>query len=100
MTEKEKIRKQDFVDNVINDMIHTLNPTKKFIKWNIKVISDIRSILNKYYVEELRLCTDEDFYPYIKDRININKPEIKNVKPDENFNELLNNTISDSLYYV
>jgi hypothetical protein len=63
MTEKQKIMQQDFVDNVINDMIVSLNPTEKKLKWNIKLISDIRSILAKYFVEELRLCTDEEFYP-------------------------------------
>jgi hypothetical protein len=63
MTEKQKIRQQDFVDNVINDMIVTLNPTEKKLQWNIKVISDIRIILAGYFVEELRLCTDEEFYP-------------------------------------
>jgi len=65
MTEKQKIQQQDFVDNVINDMIVSLNPSTKKINWNITVISEIRSILKRYFVEDLRLCTDEEFYPYI-----------------------------------
>ncbi|WP_461257544.1 hypothetical protein [Treponema sp. R80B11-R83G3] len=63
MTEKEKINRQDFVDNVINDMIVSLSSTTKKLQWNIKVISDIRGILTSYFIEELRLCADEEFYP-------------------------------------
>jgi len=63
MTEQQKIQQQDFVDNVINNMILSLAPSNAKLKWNIKVISDIRSILARYFVEELRLCTDEEFYP-------------------------------------
>jgi hypothetical protein len=64
MTEKQKIKQQDFVDNVINDMIVALNPTENKLQWNITVISEIRSILTRYFVEDLRLCTDEEFYLY------------------------------------
>ena len=63
MTEREKIQRQDFVDNTIYDMIVELNPSAKEIKWDIKAISEIRDVLINYFVEELKLCTEDDFYP-------------------------------------
>ena len=63
MTEREKIQRQDFVDNTIYDMIVELNPSAKEIKWDIKPISEIRDVLINYFVEELKLYTEDDFYP-------------------------------------
>ena len=63
MTEKQKIRQQDFVDNVIQDMLNSLNPAQEKLHWNIKPISEIRQIVQHYFVEELCLCKDTEFYP-------------------------------------
>jgi len=63
--ERKKLNQQDFVDNVINDMIVMLNPSDKKLHWNINIISQIRNIVNRYFVEDLRLCADGEFYPYI-----------------------------------
>ena len=63
MTEREKIHKWDFVDNTIFEMIENLNPSTKKLEWDIKPISEIREVLVSYFVEELKLCTENDFYP-------------------------------------
>ena len=63
MTEREKIHKWDFVDNTIFEMIENLNPSTKKLEWDIKPISEIREVLVSYFVEELKLCTKNDFYP-------------------------------------
>jgi len=63
MNEKQKIQQWDFVDNAIFDLIKTLNPTEKEIKWDIKPISEIRGIIVKLFVNELKLCTEYKFYP-------------------------------------
>ena len=63
MTERAKIEQWDFVDNTIYDMIVNLNPSTKEIQWDIKPISEIREVLISYFVEELKLCTEDDFYP-------------------------------------
>jgi len=63
MTERAKIEQWDFVDNTIHDMIVNLNPSKKELRWDIKPISEIREVLISYFVEELKLCTEDDFYP-------------------------------------
>ena len=66
MTNKQKISIQDIVDNEIFDLINKLSPTNEIIEWNITVISQIRLILQDFYVNELKLCTEEEFYPSIK----------------------------------
>ena len=63
MTEREKCYKWDLVDNTIFDMIVNLNPSTKELKWDIKPISEIREVLVSYFVEELKLCSENDFYP-------------------------------------
>jgi len=62
-TEKRKIEKWDFVDNAIYNLIQELNPSTKKIEWDIKPISEIRETLVKLYVHELKLCTENQFYP-------------------------------------
>jgi len=66
MTNKQKISIQDIVDNEIFDLINKLSPTNEIIEWNITVISQIRLILQDFYVNELKLCTEEEFYPSIE----------------------------------
>jgi hypothetical protein len=61
--ENQKIEQQDFVDNAIFDLLNTLNPTDKELKWDIKPIGDIRDVIQKLFVEELKLCTEDEFYP-------------------------------------
>ena len=63
LNEKQKIEQQDFVDNAIFDLITTLNPSTNEIKWDIKPISEIREVLVNLFVNELKLCTEENFYP-------------------------------------
>ena len=63
MSEKQKIQQQDFVDNAIFDLINTLNPTDKEIKWDISPISKIRDVIQNLFVDELKLCTEDEFYP-------------------------------------
>ncbi len=63
LNEKQKIEQWDFIDNAIFDLIKTLNPSTKEIAWDIKTISEIRGVLVNLYVNELKLCTEEQFYP-------------------------------------
>ena len=63
MTEKQKIERWDLVDNAVFDLINTLNPSDKEIKWDIKPISEIRAVLVNLFVNELKLCTENEFYP-------------------------------------
>ena len=63
MDERLKYLQWDFVDNTIHEMIVSLNPSSIELQWNNKPISEIREILIHYFVEELNLCIEDDFYP-------------------------------------
>ena len=44
----EQIKRQDFVDNTIFELIHRINPTGQQISWDIEMIGYIRdSIINE-----------------------------------------------------
>ncbi|MDD5540884.1 MAG: hypothetical protein WC611_05480 [Candidatus Neomarinimicrobiota bacterium] len=64
LTKKEIIR-QDFVDNAIFDFIKELNLSSKTIDWNIEMIGEIRDIVSDWIVNKLKICTEQEFYPYI-----------------------------------
>lgn len=55
--------RQDFADNSIHELLNKLNPSKKEIEWNIEIIGDIRDTISRILVDNLRLCTEEEFYP-------------------------------------
>ena len=61
-SERRKIERWDIVDNAIYSLIIDLNPSPKEIEWDIKPISEIREILTNLYVQELKLCTEKQFY--------------------------------------
>ena len=55
--------RQDFVDNSIHELLNKLNPSQKYIPWNIELIGDIRDTISQILVDNLRLSTKEEFYP-------------------------------------
>jgi|GEM_PF-1770133 len=42
----EQIKRQDFVDNQIFDLVNKLIPSERVIEWNIEMIGDIRDASN------------------------------------------------------
>lgn len=62
---KQQIKRQDFVDNTIQNLIQKLNPTEFEIDWNIENIAEIREVLRKIYVSKLNLCDENSFYPFL-----------------------------------
>jgi len=66
-SERAKIERWDFVDNTIHEMLKQLNPLSHELKWDIKPISEIREVIIKYFVDELKICTEDEFYPYDED---------------------------------
>lgn len=63
---KEQIERQDFVDNVIFNMINELIPSDKEMEWNIESIGEIRDAIQSQLVER-GFCTEQEFYPYTQD---------------------------------
>jgi len=63
--EQMKLNQQDLVDNFIWDLIVNLYPVHDDIKFDGNIINQIRSVLSDYYVNKLKVCTEDEFYPYI-----------------------------------
>jgi len=63
----EQLSRQDYVDGEIFRLIQTLNPTKESIDWNIEMIGEIRDTIQDWIVDQLRLSSEQGFYPFIKD---------------------------------
>ena len=66
MTNDQKIAQHDWVDDCIFDLITELSQSSEMIVWDIKIISEIRDILQNYFVNELELCDKEEYYPTIE----------------------------------
>lgn len=66
LTDKQ-IRRQDFVDNAIYDLIERINPTENMVQWNIEEIALIREALKNVVVQRLGLCDELTFYPFFED---------------------------------
>jgi len=63
---KKQIERQDFVDNSIFELLQTLNPTTKYFDWDIKMIVNIRDVVQSYIINKTN-CSEQDFYPYIEE---------------------------------
>ena len=59
----KKYEQWDFVDNTIHEMIIKLNPSTQNLDWDIKPVSEIREVLIQYFVNDLQICTEDEFYP-------------------------------------
>jgi hypothetical protein len=62
-----QIKRQDFVDNEIQNLINSLNPSNKTIDWNIEYISRIRDVIKELFTQELSLCDEDTFYPFLSE---------------------------------
>ena len=67
MTEKQKQERWDFVDNAIFKLMRELNPAATEIYWDAQAIFEVRYAIQSHLVEDLQLCTDEEFYPYTEE---------------------------------
>jgi hypothetical protein len=63
--EQMKINQHNFVNDEIWDLIVNLYPARDDINFDVNIVNQIRIVLTKYYVEELKICTEDDFYPDI-----------------------------------
>ena len=58
----EQIKRQDFVDNAIFELIQRTNPTKRQISWDIEMIGNIRDSLVSELQNKLGI-SEFDVYP-------------------------------------
>jgi DNA polymerase sigma len=60
---EDQIRRQDFVDNQIYDLVKQLIPSKREIEWNIEMIADIRDTIQHWLVDRYKMVDELEFYP-------------------------------------
>jgi hypothetical protein len=60
---EEQIKRQDFVDNEIYDLVKRLTPSKREIEWDIEMIADIRDTIQHWLVDRYKIVDELDFYP-------------------------------------
>lgn len=59
---KKQIKRQDFVDNQIFELLQKLLPTSKRIDWDIEAIGAIRDAISKQIVNR-KFMSETQFYP-------------------------------------
>lgn len=62
---ENQLKRQDFVDNAIYELVCTINPSLQEIDWNIEFIGEIRDVLCHWLVERHAITDEMTFYPYI-----------------------------------
>ncbi len=59
----EQLKRQDFVDNGIFDLVKRLIPSKREIEWDIEMIGDIRDTIQHWLVDRYKMVDELEFYP-------------------------------------
>jgi hypothetical protein len=60
---EDQIKRQDFVDNQIYDLVKRLNPSAREIEWDIEMIGDIRDTIQHWLVDQYKIVDELEFYP-------------------------------------
>jgi hypothetical protein len=58
-----QLKRQDFVDNQIYDLMKRLIPPTREIEWNIEMIADIRDTIHHWLVDKDKVVDELEFYP-------------------------------------
>jgi hypothetical protein len=58
-----QIKRQDFVDNQIYDLVKRLIPSTREIEWDIEMIADIRDTIQHWLVDQYKIVDEFEFYP-------------------------------------
>ena len=58
-----QLKRQDFVDNQIYDLVKQLIPSTREIEWNIEMIGDIRDTIQHWLVDRYKIVDELEFYP-------------------------------------
>ena len=60
---EDQIKRQDFVDNKIYELVNQLVPSEKKIGWNIEMIGDIRDTIQHWLVDKYKILDELEYYP-------------------------------------
>ena len=72
MLTKKQIERQDDVDNLIHSLLVDVDPSYKYIEWNIEHISKVRNTIQDILVNSVGI-TEMQFYPYITEEDDANE---------------------------
>lgn len=61
----EQLQRQDFVDNAIFGLIHSLTLGQKDLEWDIEMVAHVRDCIGSWIVERKNICDQMWFYPYL-----------------------------------
>ena len=59
----EQLKRQDFVDNQIYDLVKRLIPSTRKIEWNIEMIGDIKDTMQHWLTDQCKIVDELEFYP-------------------------------------
>jgi hypothetical protein len=60
---EDQIKRQDFVDNQIYDLVKRLIPSTREIEWDIGMIGGIRDTIQHWLVDKYKIVDELEFYP-------------------------------------
>ena len=60
---EDQLKRQDFADNEIYDLVKRLTPSKREIEWDIEMIADIRDTIQHWLVDQYKIVNEFEFYP-------------------------------------
>jgi len=60
---EDQIKRQDFVDNEVYDLVKRLVPASTEIEWDIEMIGDIRDTIQHWLVDKYKIVEELEFYP-------------------------------------
>jgi hypothetical protein len=52
---EEQLKRQDFVDNQIHNLVIRLNPSTRATDWDIEMIGDIRDTIQHWLVDQYKI---------------------------------------------
>ncbi len=60
---RQKIERQDFVDNQIFELMQKLLPLSKHMRWDIESIGAVRDAIREQVVDKQKFMSEATFYP-------------------------------------
>ncbi len=63
---KPQIKRQDFVDNKVFELLQEFLPQSKTMQWDIEAIGAVRDAIREQIINKQKVMSEEQFYPYLK----------------------------------
>jgi hypothetical protein len=60
---EEQLKRQDFGDSQIYNLVKRLHPSTRVTDWDIEMIGDIRDTIQHWLVDKYKVVEELEFYP-------------------------------------